>query len=70
MINNYMPTKTQTLPPLKQSARMLVIGLLIILTIIVTGEISDAIGVTFGLEQLGLASVVGLIGSLKLLATG
>lgn len=54
--------------PMKKSTKLILVGILTIITVIITGEISDAMGVVFGLEQLGLASMAGIIGSMKLLA--
>lgn len=62
-------TAAPVIAPMKQSTRMILVGILTILTIVIAGEISDAIGVAFGLEQLGLAGITGIIGSLKLLAS-
>lgn len=53
---------------MKQSTRLILVGILTIFTIVVAGELSDALGVAFGLEQLGLASITGVIGAFKLLA--
>ncbi len=57
-------------PEMKKSTKLLITGILTILTIVIAGEIFDAIGVKFGFEQASLTGIAGIIGSIKLLAGG
>ena len=57
-------------PAMKKSTKLLISGVLTMITIVIAGETFDAIGVKFGLEQLGLSGLAGMIGSFKLLSGG
>ena len=62
-----MPLETAE-PHMKKSTKLLVTGVLTVVTIVLSGEMFDAMGLHYGLEQLGLSGLVGIIGSFKLLA--
>lgn len=65
-----MSTTTEEVPAVKKSTKLLIAGVITILTVVLAGELFDIIGVAFGLEQLGLVAAAGVVGALKLLAGG
>ncbi len=65
-----MTTTTEQVPAVKKSTKLLIAGVLTVLTVVLAGAVFDAIGVAFGLEQLGLVAAAGVVGALKLLAGG
>lgn len=65
-----MTTTTEEVPAVKKSTKLLIAGVVMILTVVLAGELFDAIGVAFGLEQITLTAAAGVVGALKLLAGG
>lgn len=59
-----MPTTTHT--KMKSSTRLLLTGVLTGLTVILAGELFDALGVMYGPTQAGLSGLAGVVGSMKL----
>lgn len=53
---------------IKRSTKIALTGILTITLVILSGFLFNMFGVTYGAEQAGLTSLVGIIASLKLLA--
>ncbi len=62
-----MPAQPDTIK-MKASTKLLVSGLLTGLTIVLAGELFDAIGVMYGPAQAGLSGLAGVAGSFRLFA--
>lgn len=54
---------------MKTSTKMILTGLLSLMTIVIVGEMFDAIGVAFGPVQAGFSAFAGIIGSLRLFSS-
>ncbi len=59
-----MPAKTA--PKMNASTKLLVSGLLTGLTVVLAGELFDAVGVMYGPAQAGLSGLAGVVGSFRL----
>ncbi len=53
---------------MKASTKIIIMGVLSILTIVGSGELFDMLGVVFGPTEAGLTAIAGAIGSFKLLS--
>lgn len=62
-----MPAQPDTIK-MTASTKLLVSGLLTGLTIVLAGELFDAIGVMYGPAQAGLSGLAGVAGSFRLFA--
>ncbi len=51
---------------MKASTKLLLTGLLTGLTIVIAGELFDALGVMYGPAQAGLSGLAGIAGSVRL----
>lgn len=60
-----MPAHINT-KPMKSSTKLLLTGILTVITIVLAGELFDAIGVIYGPTQAGLSGIAGIVGSFKL----
>ena len=60
-----MPATTEN-AKMKASAKLMLSGLLTGLTVILAGELFDALGVLYGPAQAGLSGAAGIVGSIRL----
>jgi hypothetical protein len=60
-----MPATTEN-TKMKASAKLMLTGLVTGLTVILAGELFDAIGVLYGPAQAGLSGLAGVVGSVRL----
>jgi hypothetical protein len=61
-----MPARQLENSKMKSSTKLLISGFITGMTVILAGELFDAIGVLYGPAQAGLSGLAGLVGSVRL----